>query len=222
MKHLVVSMTIIVSLGWAVRPAFAQEPAPAAPQRPLNLEVGSIATVGVGHFGQQSGDMGPSRSVQGAVGLVGYVGWLTTERWSVGLHGAFQWAAADSTVPGKEERLLWLLAEPRFFPTTLSRFHAMLDLGVVLYRETIPAGYHSSMGDTVSQWAPAVGIGGAWIPVRSEALYFAVELRGLVTFFRNRGPIFSGLADHSAKDIGTAAWLSAQLTFGLRTGSGRL
>ena len=215
MRTLAVTVLAAVVPALAVSRVRAENDEADQTARPLVIEVGGIVTLGLGDVSQQMSDTVGTQPGQEAAGLVAYGGWGLAKRWTIAVAGSFQWAASSS-LPEKQERLLWLVTEARFFPGRFARLHLAADLGVAQYRETIPRGYFASTGEAVVQWAPAIGVVLGWHLLRSGPVLVGLDLRCLVTVFGSSPPTFPGLPDSYAKDFGTVPWFSLGLNLGLQ------
>jgi hypothetical protein len=139
---------------------------------------------------------------------------------SLGVFAAHQWAPNDAEEGDQNgrtnpfsETVLWMAAEGRWMPWS-PRFYVKADLGVVRYRQEYHPYDTQTPGSAVSQWAPAAGLGAAWLLLQAGRLTIAIDLRLWITAFGSDPPLFA--RGQTAKDLGVLPWFSLGLQFGVR------
>ena len=157
---------------------------------------------------------------QGAAGFSAHAGWLLGQRLSLGVFAAHQWAPNDAGEGDQNgfthpfsETVLWMAAEGRWLPWS-QRFYVKADLGVVRYRQEYHPLDPQVPGSAVNQWAPAVGLGAAWLLLSAGRFTVAFDLRLWLTAFGSDPPLFAG--DRTAKDLGVLPWCFLGLHVGAR------
>lgn len=186
----------------------------------VSFEVGADATLAIGHICERGGDWQGCGPGQGAAGFSAHVGWLLGQRLSLGVFAAHQWAPNDAEEGDQNgrtnpfsETVLWMAAEGRWMPWS-PRFYVKADLGVVRYRQEYHPYDTQTPGSAVSQWAPAAGLGAAWLLLQAGRLTIAIDLRLWITAFGSDPPLFA--RGQTAKDLGVLPWFSLGLQFGVR------
>jgi len=186
----------------------------------LLLELGADAALAIGTICERDGDLEGCAPGQGAAGFSAYAGWLLGQHLSLGAFAAYQWAPNDAKEGDQNgwtnpfsETVLWMAAEGRWMSWSQG-FHVKADLGMVRYRQEYHPYDTQTPGSAVSQWAPAVGLGAAWLLLQASRFTVAIDLRWWITPFGSDPPIFA--RGRTAKDLGTLSWVSLGFQLGVR------
>jgi hypothetical protein len=186
----------------------------------LLLELGPDVTVAIGRVCERGGDWEGCGPGLGAAGFSAHAGWLLGERLALGVFGAYQWAPNGAREGDQNgwtnpisETVLWMAAEARWEPWS-PRFYLKVYVGAVRYRQEYHPYNSQDPEAAVSQWAPAAGLGVAWLLLQAGRFSFAIDLRMWITAFGSDPPVF--FRGQTAKDLGVLPWFSFGLQFGIR------